>query len=316
MTDPSAVPAARTAAVAQAPSQAPSNKPAASPRSGRKPWWLRTLRRSPLHLTILVLCAIWLTPALGLLITSFRTPGDTAKSGWWDALTAPAFTVHNYTDALDGTDITDGLLNSLLIAVPTTVVTVLVSAFAGYAFAWMRFRGRGPLFLVVIGLLVVPPQVTLVPMMKLLDSLGLMGTVPAVWIYQVGFTLPFGIFLLRNFFAAMPKELLDAAQVDGAGQMRIFLKIVLPTSGPALASLAILQFIWSWNDLLTPLLFMGGQNDGAPVTVQIAGLVQSTGEGQNLLTAATFLAVLLPLIVFFSLQRYYARGMMSGSVKG
>jgi alpha-glucoside transport system permease protein len=282
----------------------------------KKPRFARFVKRSPLHLTVIVLCAIWLAPTLGLFVTSIRTPSDITSGGWWESVTNPKFTFFNYQQALEQSEISGSILNSLLIAVPTTVLLVLISAFAGYAFAWMRFPGRETLFFVVIAMLVVPPQVTLIPMLKLCNTLGLTGTLPAVWLYQIGFTLPFGIFMLRNFFAGLPKELIEAAQMDGASPVRTFMQVVLPVSAPACASLAILQFIWSWNDLLIPLLFLGGGSDNAPMTVRIAGLVQSTGEGKNLLTAATFIAVIIPLAVFFAMQRYFARGVVAGAVKG
>ncbi|MFD4501516.1 Gfo/Idh/MocA family oxidoreductase [Streptomyces sp. NPDC058457] len=259
---------------------------------------------------------IWAVPVIGLLVTSFRTTGDVATSGWWTAFTHPAFTPENYGNAATLIDLAAAAGNSLSIAVPATVGTVTVSAAAAYALARMPFRGRLPILLLVIALQVTPPQLTLVPVLRLFNTIGLTGSTPAVWLYQVGFTLPFGVFLLHGFFASVPAELLEAAAIDGAGEFTIFRRIVLPTATPVLAALAMLQFIWSWNDLLTPLLFLGGGSADAPFTVQIAGLLQTTGQGQETLAAAALLSVLLPLAVLPLLQRYFIRGILGGAVKG
>ncbi|MFI0820844.1 carbohydrate ABC transporter permease [Streptomyces sp. NPDC021098] len=291
--------------------------PAGPPRGDRRPAGrLRALGRSPLHLVLTVIAVTWAAPVVGLLVTSFRTTGDVATSGWWTALTRPAFTPENYGNAATLIDLGTAAGNSLAIAVPATVGTVTVSAVAAYALARMPFRGRLPFLLLVIALQVTPPQLTLVPVLRLFNAMGLTGSTPAVWLYQVGFTVPFGIFLLYGFFASVPRELLEAAAIDGAGEFTIFRRVVLPTATPVLAALAMLQFIWSWNDLLTPLLFLGGGSSNAPFTVQIAGLLQSTGQGQETLAAAALLSVLLPLAVLLLLQRYFIRGILGGSVKG
>jgi alpha-glucoside transport system permease protein len=200
--------------------------------------------------------------------------------------------------------------------VPTTIIVLLISAFAAYAFAWMYFPCRGLLFLLIVSLLVVPPQVTLAPMLRLFTNLGLSGTLPTVWIYQAGLSIPFGVFVLRDTFAALPKELFEAARIDGASQLMMFFRVALPVSTPSLAAVATLQFLWAWNDLLSPLIFLGGQGQFTPITVQIAGLVQSTGAGQNILVASAVFGVLVPIGVFFLLQRYFVRGVLAGSVKG
>ncbi|WP_326761661.1 carbohydrate ABC transporter permease [Streptomyces phaeochromogenes] len=276
----------------------------------------RVLSRSPMHLVLIVIGVIWAVPVIGLLVTSFRTTGAVATSGWWTELTHPAFTPENYRGAATFMDLGAAAVNSLAIAVPATVGAVIVSAVAAYALARMPFRGRLPILLLVIALQVTPPQLTLVPVLRLFNTIGLTGSTPAVWLYQIGFTIPFGVFLLYGFFASVPAELLEAAALDGAGEFTIFRRIVLPTATPVLAALAMLQFIWSWNDLLTPLLFLGGGSENAPFTVQIAGLLQATGEGQETLAAAALLSVLLPLTVLLLLQRYFVRGILGGAVKG
>jgi alpha-glucoside transport system permease protein len=206
-------------------------------------------------------------------------------------------------------------LNSLIITIPGTVVPIMVAAFAAYAFAWMRFPGRNALFIFVVALLVVPVQMTLIPVLRLLTDLNLSGTFPAIWLAHTGYGLPFAIFLLRNFFGALPKELMESARLDGASNMRIFFRLVLPLSVPALASLAIFQFLWVWNDLLVALVYL--QNpELAPMTLTINNLVSSFGTEWQLLTAAAFISMALPLVVFFSLQRYFVQGILAGSVKG
>lgn len=292
-------------------------QPAASPR--RRPA-RKTRRRSPwrilLHTIIGLLCVIWFTPILELLVTSLRTQSDAASSGWWMAAVQPLFTGYNYQQALRVIDVGGSLGTTLAITIPTTVLTTVVSAIGAFALTRMRFAGRTALSLVLVAMLVIPPQVTLVPLLEVFGQAGLVGTVPAVWIYQVGFTVPFGVFLIRGFIADIPEELFESAQLDGAGWLRTFTSIVLPVSVPVLASLAIMQFLWSWNDLLIPLIFLGGSDLTAPLTVQVAGLVQSTGQGQSLLMAATFVSIALPLAVIIGMQRYFVRGILGGAVKG
>jgi alpha-glucoside transport system permease protein len=191
-----------------------------------------------------------------------------------------------------------------------------MSAMGAFAFTRMPFRGQIVLSLILVALLVVPPQVTLVPILRVYAATGLQGTVPAVWLYQIGFTVPFGIFLVRGFFASIPDEIFEAASIDGASTLRMFTSIALPLAAPVLASLIIMQFLWSWNDLLIPLLFLGGGELQSPITVQVAGMVQSTGQGENLLMAATFVSVIIPLIILVGLQRYFVRGVLGGAVKG
>ena len=275
------------------------------------------LRRVPLHLAIIFVCAIWVLPALGLLVSSLRPANLVATTGWWTALSPPLrFTLDNYSQVLSTNNMAQSFGNSLLITVPATVMPLLVAAYAAYAFAWMRFPGRDWLFLAVVGLLVVPLQMTLIPVLRLLTAVGLTGTFPAVWLAHSGYGLPFAIYLLRNFFAGLPSEMLESAQIDGADHWTAFFRLVLPTSVPALASLAIFQFMWVWNDLLVALVYLGGQPSVAPMTVTISNLVNSLGQGWQLLTAAAFISMLLPLAIFVGLRRYFVEGILAGSVKG
>lgn len=272
--------------------------------------------RWPSHLMLGVLCVIWIVPAVGLIVNSMRPGSDVAESGWWTVLSNPRFTLDNYVQAFDQFELSTNLMYSFAIAIPTTVCVLVVSGLAAYAFAWMEFRGRTILLALVVSLLVVPPQVTLAPMLKLLSSLGLAGTVPAVWIVQVGLSVPFGVFVLRSAFAGIPRDLIEAAKIDGATQLTTYFRVVVPVSVPAIAAVGILQFLWAWNDLLSPLIFLGATSDNAPVTLAIAGMVQSTGLGENVLVASAVIGVVAPLVVFFGLQRFFVRGVLEGAVKG
>ncbi|MBA3778970.1 MAG: carbohydrate ABC transporter permease [Chloroflexi bacterium] len=274
------------------------------------------LRRIPLHLAVLLLCAAWLVPSLGLLISSVRPGHEVATTGWWTAIVPPlSFTIENYVQVLTRRDLGLSFMNSLLITVPATMLTVGVAAYAAYALAWMRSRYRDWVFLLLVAMLVVPIQITLVPVLRLFNAVGLTGTFVGIWLVHLGFGLPFAIYLLRNFFAQLPSEMLEAAAIDGASPFATFFRIVLPTSVPALASLAILELVWNWNDLLAALIFLGGRKDVAPLTVAVSNLVASHGEGWQLLTAAAFVSMTLPLVVFLTMQRYFVQGILGGSVK-
>jgi len=273
--------------------------------------------RLPLHLTLVIVCVIWMLPTVSLLINSFRPESDVLTTGWWNAFQLPfEFTLANYEEVLTKDDMGTSFLNSLLITIPATVIPIMVAAFAAYAFAWMNFPGRNALFILVVGLLVVPLQSALIPVLQLTTNAGLTGSFAAVWLAHTGFGLPFAIFLLRNFFGALPREMFESAYLDGASPTTAFFRLVLPLSVPAIASLVIFQFMFVWNDLLVALILVGGTPDVAPITVSIANLVQSRGQGWHLLTAAAFISMVLPLVVFFSLQRFFVRGILGGSVKG
>jgi len=292
--------------------------PLVRPASRRQPrLGLRPLRRAPLHGAILVVCCIWLLPTVGLLVSSFRPPSLVATTGWWTAFHWPLqLTLDNYRQVLSSYNMGTSFVNSLIITIPATVIPILIAAYAGYAFAWMDFPGRQWLFLIVVGLLVVPLQTTFIPVLKLYVGLSLTGTFLGIWLAHTGYGLPLAVYLMRNFIGELPRDIIESAVVDGAGHWTIFFRLVLPTSVAALASLAIFQFLWVWNDLLVALIFLGGQPSVAPVTVTISNLVNSLGQGWQLLTAAAFLSMALPLAVFFALQGYFARGLLAGAVKG
>lgn len=215
-----------------------------------------------------------------------------------------------------GTGMGRPFINSLIISIPATIIPILISAFAAYAFSWMKFPGRDALFISVVGLLVVPLQMTLIPVLRLYTKVNLTGTWAGIWLAHTAYGLPFAIYLLRNFFGALPKDIFESAYLDGASELTAFFHIVLPLSVPSLASLAIFQFLWVWNDLLVALTYLGGRPSVAPLTVPISNLVSSLGAGWHLLTSAAFISMMLPLIVFFSLQRYFVHGILAGSVKG
>ncbi|NDU99380.1 carbohydrate ABC transporter permease [Pseudoroseicyclus tamaricis] len=268
------------------------------------------------HVVVILFIVGWFVPILALFVSSIRTQADTASSGWWMALVRPDLSLQNYALAFDQMNIAGSLGTSLAIAIPTTVLTVLLSVIGAYALVRMQFAGRTALSLLLVALLVTPPQITLVPLLRLYNQVGLSGSIPGIWLYQVGFTLPFGVFLLRGFIASIPKDLYESANLDGASELRTFWSIVLPLSRPIMASLGIMAFLWSWNDLLIPLLFLGGSGVSPPITVNLAGLVAQTTQGQGPLMAATFLSVIVPLVLIVSLQRYFVRGILGGAVKG
>jgi len=275
---------------------------------------VRFLTKTPLHVTLILLALFWMTPTFGLLITSFRPIQEISQSGWWNALTDPRqLTLEPYRNILQNEGLVQALLNTLYITVPTTLGVVLVAALAAYAFAWIDFRGREITFLVVIALLVVPLQMALIPMARLFGDLKLFGTIWAAILFHIAFGLPFAIFLLRNFFIGLPHELLEAARIDGASEWQIFSRIVLPLGMPAIAALAIFQFLWTWNDLLVGLIFTGGDN--IPITVFIRDLLRQFGGNLDIIAPGAFLSMIVPLVVFFAFQRYFVQGLLAGSVK-
>jgi len=292
---------------------APMESPAAT-----RSWFSRVRGRLGLHGILILLMVIWLIPTVGLAINSFR-PGDVASgSGWWTAIFPPyRFTFENYSHVLSQQNIGTNFLNSLFISIPATVIPIFVAAFAAYAFSWMEFPGRNILFVIVVGLLVVPLQATLIPILSLFSTWGIAGTFLAVWLAHTGYGLPFAIYLLRNFMGSLPREVFESAAIDGASPVTSFFRLAIPMSVPALAALAIFQFLFVWNDLLVALIYISSVNpDNAPLPVSIAGLVTSIGGGEQFLGAAAFLSMAVPLIVFISLQRYFVRGIVGGSVKG
>jgi alpha-glucoside transport system permease protein len=278
----------------------------------------RPRRRLILHLAVVALMAIWAVPTVGLLVSSFRPQSELSTSGWWTAFAPPYhFTMQNYSDVLNSSGIGQAFLNSLFIAIPATIIPLCVAAFAAYAFSWMEFPGRDVLFVVVVGLLVVPLQTTLIPVLKLFATWGLTGEFVAVWLAHTGYGLPFAIYLLRNFMGSLPKAVFESASLDGANHVTAFFRIAVPMCVPAFAALAIFQFLFVWNDLLVSLIYIGLSNsDNLPMTATMANLVNSLGGGWYLLGAAAFLSMALPLAVFFGLQRFFVRGIVGGAVKG
>ena len=292
----------------------------------------RILDRWPVKLGLLIIVILWIIPTLGLLVSSFRVPNLVSTSGWWtafgSAFDTAQWTLENYRNVLSSEGFGNAFLNSLAVTIPATVIPIAIAAFAAYAFSWMDFRGRQWMFVGVVGLLVVPLQMALIPILRLYSSggfigdfqffpdLNLNGTYMAVWLAHTGFGLPLAVYLLRNYMGSLPSEIMESARVDGANHWLIFTRIILPLSVPVLASFAIFQFLWVWNDYLVALVFLGIDPDKRVLNVELADLA-GRGEGAlNLLPAAAFVTMLLPLAVFFGLQRYFVRGLTAGSVKG
>ncbi|MER7680562.1 carbohydrate ABC transporter permease [Streptomyces sp. NPDC096934] len=274
----------------------------------------RGLGNSLVQVFLVVTGLVWLTPLAGLLVSSLRSAQDTAKGGWWTALSSPGqLSFDNYTALLKNSGMTQSLWNTVLISVPATFLVVVIAALAGYAFAWLDFPGRDGIFLVVVALLVVPVQIGLLPVAKLFGELGLFGTIPGVVLFHVAYGLPFAVFLLRNYFAEMPKEMLEAARMDGGTEWRIFYQLVLPVGKPAIASLAIFQFLWVWNDMLVALLF--ADSSSQPLTVQLQSQIRQFGSNIDVLAPGAFVSLVVPLVVFFAFQRHFVEGVMAGSVK-
>ncbi|MCZ7461873.1 carbohydrate ABC transporter permease [Streptomyces sp. WMMC940] len=274
----------------------------------------RWLGNGVVQALLVVIGLVWITPLAGLLLSSLRTPQDNAASGWWTTLTSPGqLSFDNYTELLGNAGITQAFWNTVLISVPTTALVIVLAALAGYAFAWLEFPGRDWIFLLVVALLVVPVQVGLLPVAKLFGQLGLFGTIPGVVLFHVAYGLPFAVFLLRNYFADIPREMLEAARMDGGSEWRIFTRLVLPVGRPAIASLAIFQFLWVWNDMLVALLF--ADSSSQPLTVELQSQVRQFGSNIDVLAPGAFLSLVVPVVVFFAFQRHFVQGVMAGSVK-
>ena len=275
------------------------------------------LNRTAIHVFLALIGLIWLVPTLGLLVTSFRPRADIQSTGWWDILNLH-LTFENYSQVLQAQGMLQAFLNTVFIAVPSTLLPLGICAMAAYAFSWMRFPFRDTLFLIVVGLLMVPVQVAFIPvltgMRELLPDLQLTRGYGAVWLAHTAFALPFGIFLLRNFFITLPPDMIEAARIDGASDVRIFRMIVVPVSVPAIAAYGIFQFLWVWNDLLMALVFVQDSSK-FPMTRAIQNLLSQYGTEWHLLAAGAFLVMIVPLIVFFSLQRYFVQGLLAGSIK-
>jgi alpha-glucoside transport system permease protein len=298
----------------------------------RRGFFARLVEGWPAKLAVLLIVILWLIPTIGLLVSSFRTPNLVSTTGWWTAIPklfdSAQWTLENYENVLSSEGFGNAFLNSLAVAVPATVIPITIAAFAAYAFSWMEFRGRQILFVAVVGLLVVPLQMALIPILRLYSQgaaiggftifpdLDLNGTYMAVWLAHTGFGLPLATYLLRNYIGSLPASTIESAQIDGADHFTIFRKLIVPLSVPALASFAIFQFLWVWNDFLVALVFLGGTRDVRVLTQALAELNGTRGEAWHLLTSGAFLTMVLPLAVFFALQRYFVRGLTAGSVKG
>jgi alpha-glucoside transport system permease protein len=274
---------------------------------------LRVLAKAPVHLFLAAVGLLWLVPTLGLLVTSLLPASHFDEAGWWKVFSKPSLsTWTNYSEIFKNHEITSALVTTVEIAVGGTVLPILVAALAGYAFAWLEFPGRDWFFIGVIALLVVPLQMALIPIFKLYDTLGLYGNVFGLILFHTAFGLPFAIFLLRNFFIGIPKDIFESARIDGASELRIFLRLILPLGLPAIASLAIFQFLWTWNDLLVALVFGGSTK---PITVAIFTQLRSFSANIDIIGPAAFVSLAIPLAVFFAFQRYFVQGLLAGSVK-
>ena len=284
------------------------------------------------HIAILVVVLIWLIPTMGVLVTSFRPQALSTRTGWWSVIAHPfrggEWTIENYRTVLSAQGFKNAFLNSVAVAVPSTVIPITIAAFAAYAFSWMEFRGRHVMFVLVVGLMVVPLQMALIPILRMYNSgwtiagtkvfpdLNLNGTFLGIWLAHTGFGLPLATYLLRNYIGSLPSSIIESAKIDGADHFTIFWRLIVPLSVPALAAFAIFQFLWVWNDLLVAYVFLGATSRTRVVTIALNNLVGSHGEDWYLLTSAAFVSMVLPLVVFFSLQRYFVRGLTAGSVKG
>ncbi len=278
----------------------------------------KTLSSRVASVVAILIAIFWTIPTLGLLVTSFRPEADIVKTGWWTWFTNPTFTLDNYTEVLTGSrfQLSTFFVNSFVITLPSVVIPITLALLAAYAFAWIDFRGRSILFVAVFALQVVPIQVTLIPLLTTYVNWGINGTFLTVWLSHSMFALPLAIFLLHNFMREIPRELVEAARVDGAGHVKVFFQVLMPLLVPAIASFAIFQFLWVWNDLLVALVFAGGSQDVAPLTVRVAELSGTRGQAWYLLSAGAFVSMIVPVIVFLALQRYFVRGLLAGSVKG
>jgi alpha-glucoside transport system permease protein len=280
--------------------------------------------------TLLFICVIWTVPTLGLFVSSFRPRDEVLATGWWKA-DPGKFTLNNYDQVLGGKEYADpslpggvargdnmetAFINSLTVTIPSTAIPILIAAFAAYGFAWMKFPGRKMFFIGVVALLVVPLQIALIPILRDYNLLGLTGTFLAIWLAHTGFGLPLATYLLYNYISSLPRDILESAFIDGASHFTIFRNLILPLSVPALASFAIFQFMWVWNDLLVALVFIGGRPEVAVLTQRLQDMTGSRGQDWHVLTAGAFVTMLVPLIIFLALQRYFVRGLLAGSVKG
>ncbi|MFA6857122.1 MAG: carbohydrate ABC transporter permease [Treponema sp.] len=293
------------------------------------------LSRRIITVALILLCIVWTLPTIGILVTSFRTKDVVSSSGWWQAFKTPkAFTLDNYGQVLFGQRYTvsgkngqaivtrgatmlSAFLSSITVTLPSVIIPIFIAAAAAYGFAWLNFPGRKILFAMIIALLVVPLQISLIPILRDYQKIGLNGTYLGIWLAHTGFGLPLATYILFNYISTLPRSILESAFIDGSSHFDCFFKLIVPLSVPALASFAIFQFIWVWNDLLVALVFLSGAAQKMEVvTVRLMNMAGTRGTDWHLLTAGAFVSMILPLIVFLSLQRYFVRGLLAGSVKG
>jgi alpha-glucoside transport system permease protein len=293
---------------------------AATPVKPKDPRESFSLARTPIYLAVAFIAVIWTIPTLGLLITSFRPAQSIRATGWWVTIgqlfDSATWTLENYANVMER-GFGNAFANSVAVTIPSVAIPITVAAFAAYAFAWMKFPGRNIMFAAVVGLMVVPLQMALIPILRIYTNFGMNGTFPAVWLAHAGFALPLGVYLLRNYIGSLPSSIIESAEIDGADHYKIFTRLILPLSAPVIAAFAVLQFLWIWNDYLVALIFLGvARPDLAVLQVELANLA-GRGEGAfSLLPAGAFITVVVPMVVFFALQRYFVRGLTAGSVKG
>lgn len=286
---------------------------AARPGEGVGHRIVRALSHAPVVIVLVVVGVLWLVPTIGLLLTSLLPAQLISSEGWWRVLADPSMaTLENYRAIFSDRAITSALVTTVWISLGGTILPIIVAALAAYAFAWIRFPGRDWLFLGVVAMIVVPLQLALIPIFSLYDRLHLFDTIPGLILFHTAFGLPLAIFLLRNFFVGIPAELLEAARIDGASELRIFTRLILPLSWPAVASLAIFQFLWTWNDLIVALSLA---RNTQPITVAIFTQLRQFGANIDVIAPAAFLSLAIPLAVFFAFQRYFVQGLLAGSVK-
>jgi alpha-glucoside transport system permease protein len=275
---------------------------------------VRMISRTPIHIALGLIGLVWLAPTIGLLVTSFRPRTDIQATGWWETLSTLRFTTENYEQVLNAQGMFGAFVNNMIISIPSTLIPLAICSMAAYAFSWIRFPFRDSLFLLVVALLMVPVQIAFIPLLTIFRPFGITQGYIAIWLVHTAFALPFGIFLLRNFFITLPRDLIEAARIDGSSDIGIFRTIVVPLSVPAIAAYGIFQFLWVWNDLLMALVFVQ-KAENFPMTRAVQNLLGQYGTEWHILAAGAFLLMVVPLIVFFSLQRYFVQGLLAGSVK-
>lgn len=295
-------------------------EPTTNTKAAKDPDQSFSLSRSPVYIAVALIALIWTIPTIGLLINSFREPRSIRATGWWtvfgDLFNSATWTLENYANVLER-GFGNAFANSAAVTIPSVAIPITVAAFAAYAFAWMKFPGRNLIFAAVVGLMVVPLQMALIPILRVYTGFDLNGTFPAVWLAHAGFGLPLAVYLFRNYIGSLPSSIIESAEIDGADHYKIFTRLILPLSTPVIAAFAVLQFLWIWNDYLVALVFLGvASPENAVLQVELANLA-GRGEGAlSLLPAAAFITVIVPMVVFFLLQRFFVRGLTAGSVKG